>query len=241
MEEKKPNILATSGPKKWVWITLGIIALCAVLGGCAVLTVAGGLFLLPARSADTVEDIPAIQTRPVLSATETSTALPGLPTPTGTRAPATPSRGTATQAPPLLDYEAEPYLGSIDLERGFLPDPYWVYVEPGGPIDTSDLGLDCGFTSSVPTFKFNLSGGASETFLRIFFTVPYDLDTTLVVHTPNNEWLCVDNSPYGSGKDPVIDIEYAPSGDYAVWAGAHQTEAYGPGKLFITGSRDITP
>jgi len=51
----------------------------------------------------------------------------------------------------------------------------------------------------------------------------------------------VDNSSYGNGMDPVIDIEFAPSGDYAIWVGTKQNNSYGTGRLFITQSQNNTP
>ena len=155
--------------------------------------------------------------------------------------PAIPTETQLSEALPSLDYEAEPFFGSIKLERGFIPDPYMIYVDAGGDLDTSNLGLDCGFATSAPTFAFSYSGGASETFLRIFFAAVDNIDATLVIYTPNKEWLCADNSTYGSGLDPVIDIEYAPSGQYVIWVGAHESNVFGMGSLYITGSMDVTP
>jgi hypothetical protein len=115
-------------------------------------------------------------------------------------------------------------------------------VGSDGIVDTSATNLACGFTTNAPTFAFNLSGGASEGFLRIYFvSSDAGMDTTLIVHTPNQEWICEDNSSYGSGMDPVIDIEYAASGKYTVWVGMHQNDTYAIGMLFITESANNTP
>lgn len=155
------------------------------------------------------------------------------------------SRQAATEAYvetlPTLDEEAEPLLGQTDLQRGYSPDPYVVAVEAGGPVDTSSLDLDCGYVSASPTFAFRLSGGASETFLRIFFAASDGIDTTLVVRTPHEEWLCADHAPDGSGMDPVIDLEFAPSGRYTIWVGTRQNDTYGKGSLYITQSEEIAP
>ena len=51
----------------------------------------------------------------------------------------------------------------------------------------------------------------------------------------------MDNSPDGSGMDPVIDIEYATSGEYAIWVGTQQSDTYGTGSLFITELENTTP
>ena len=144
-------------------------------------------------------------------------------------------------SPSILDYQADPLYGSASLQRGFTPDPYIIAVGAGGTVDTSTLNFDCGFTTSSPTFGFSLSGGAEEGFLRIFYATSDNTDTTLVVYTPNQEWICMDTSSFGSGINPVIEIEYAPSGNYAVWVGAKQIDTYGTGRLFITQSVNTTP
>ncbi len=152
-----------------------------------------------------------------------------------------PTEPANVNGPGILDYKADPLYGSALLQRGFSPDPHLVAVGAGGTADTSNLNLECGFTPSAPTVAFNLSGGASEGFLRIYFVPDDGLDTTLIVHTPNQEWICEDNSSFGSGMNPVIDIEYAASGKYAIWVGMHQSDTYAPGMLSITESTNNTP
>ena len=142
----------------------------------------------------------------------------------------------------ILDYEVDTLYGLADLQRGFTPDPYIVGVGAGGTFDTSVMNLACGFTTDAPKFAFSLSGGASEGFLRIYF-VPSDdgMETKLIVHTPNQEWICIDSSSNSSGTSPVLDIEYAPSGSYAIWVGMPQGDTYAPGMLYITQSASNTP
>ena len=232
--EKESNSLPEAKSNKWNWIIVAIVAFCVALVCCILLIVAGVFFLQPYWSnltaAPELQITPTIQTSPAVTFEPTS--------PTATAVPTEPP---SMDKLPILDYEADPLFGSVDLQRGFSPDPHIVDTEAGGTIDTSDFDLECGFVSSSPTYAFHLSGGASETFLRIFFATSDNTDTTLVVHTPNQGWLCVDNSSYGNGMDPVIDIEFAPSGDYAVWVGAWQSNTDGMGSLNITGSAEITP
>jgi hypothetical protein len=78
--------------------------------------------------------------------------------------------------------------------------------------------------------------------LRIYF-VPSDdgTDATLIVHMPDQEWICLDNSSNSSGAGPVFDMEYAPSGSYTIWIGMPQSDVYAPGMLYITQSANNTP
>lgn len=161
---------------------------------------------------------------------------PGIPA--ATSGPTVPAAGISG----ILDYEADPIWGPIDLQRGFSPDPRIIGLGSDGIIDTSATDLACGFTTNAPIFAFNLSGGASEGFLRIYFvSSDAGMDTTLIVHTPNQEWICKDNSSNGSGADPVVDIQYAASGKYAVWVGTPQSGASILGMLNITQSAANAP
>ena len=156
--------------------------------------------------------------------------------------PSLPTESANTGISKILDYEVDPLYGLANLQRAFSPDPHIVGVGAGGTFDTSAINLACGFTTDAPSFAFNLSGGASEGFLRIYFVSSDDgMDTKLIVHTPNQEWICKDNSSNSSGVDPVIDIEYAASGKYAIWVGMPQSDVYAPGMLFITESANNTP
>ena len=109
-------------------------------------------------------------------------------------------------------------------------------------MDTADFSPACGYTSYHPAFVLDWAGGdVPETFLRIFFTPDDDTDTTLLVHTPDGEWLCEEDSVYGRGTDPVLDLPLAAAGEYAIWVGTQKGETPAQGSLFISGSMDVTP
>jgi len=224
--ENETNSPIKTRSNKWIWIIVGIVVLGAAAACCILLVI--GVFLFQTDwSHKTI--IPQPQIVPPL---QTSPAVPSVTA-------ESPFGGLLSS----LDYQADPLYGSASLQRGLSPDPLIVAAGAGGALDTStlDLNLDCGFTTSAPTFAFSLSGGAEEGFLRIFYATSDNTDTTLVVHTPDQEWICMDDSSYGNGIDPVVDFDYAASGDYAVWVGTHQSDTYGTGSLYITESANTTP
>ena len=222
--EKEINSIPQARSNKRTWLIVAIVALCTMLV-CCVLIIAGIFLVQPVWNNKVVvpepQIVPPVQASPV--------------------GPSIPTATTSVDTLLILDYEADPLFGSDSLQRGFSPDPYIVAAQAGGTVDTSDLNLECGFTTSSPAFVFKLSGGASEGFLRIFYAASDGTDTTLVTHTPDQKWICMDNSPDGSGMDPVIDIEYATSGEYAIWVGTQQSDTYGTGSLFITELENTTP
>jgi len=154
--------------------------------------------------------------------------------------PAIPVIPSRTPAPgSLLDPESPALFGSATLESGFLPDPYQVDVEAGGSVDTADFSPACGYTSYHPAFVLDWEGGdVPQAFLRFFFTPDKDAITTLLVHTPDDEWLCRQDD---IGTDPVLDIPSASSGEYAIWVGTQEQRTPVKGSLSITGSEDVTP
>lgn len=214
--QNESNSLPAAQSNKWIWVVLAVVGSLVVLG-CLILAVGAGVFWFRSYRSNPVP-IPETQTSPAIA--------------------------TATfqvEQPAILDHEADPLFGSIKLQRGFIPDPHVVAMVAGGTLDTADLDVNCGFTSSFPTFAFDLTGGASETFLRIFYTANDGTDTTMVMYTPEQKWLCMDDSTFGSKKDPVIEFEFAPSGKYVIWLGTKQSDTYAEGNLFITGSINSTP
>ena len=216
------NPLPPVRSNKSIWIIIAVVGVGVALG-CLILAVGAGVFLFRSFGNNTIAPLKT-QTAPTISTS-----------------PAIPTATSQVEQPTILDYEADPLFGSIKLERGFIPDPHVVAMVAGGTVNTADLDIDCGFTSSFPTFAFDLRGGASETFLRIFYTANDGTDTTMVIYTPEKKWVCLDDSMYGSKKDPVIDIEYAQSGKYVIWIGTKQSDIYAGGNLFITGSTNSTP
>jgi hypothetical protein len=142
---------------------------------------------------------------------------------------------TSSSFPPQgLNLEAPPLFGHADLQRAYEPDPHIVAASAGGSVDTITLNLDCGFVSREPTYGFKLFGGASENFLRVYFVATDGSDTTLVMRTPSGEWVCMQDS--FQKMDPVIDIKFAPSGEYLIWVGMEAAGTTGKGSLYITQS-----
>ncbi len=152
--------------------------------------------------------------------------------------PVIPSRTPAPES--LLDPESPPLFGSAALESGFSPDPYLVEVEAGGSVDTADFSPACGYTSFHPAFVLDWDGG-TEPFLRLFFTPDEETATTLLVHTPDDEWLCEEGFFSGSGTVTVLDLPSAPAGEYAIWVGTREQGTVVQGSLSITGTREVTP
>jgi hypothetical protein len=222
--EFEPTTRSSDRSRMPAWAIAAFILFCAALAMCVVMIAAGALFFAPLgimqTAATDMPGVPAVETVPAATAG-------GEQTPVGTALP--------------LDPDAEPSFGSEILQRGFTPDPFRVEVTGGGSADTAVMEMHCGFTSANPAFSFVLRGGASESFLRIYFISDDDTDSTLIVHAPQGEWMCSDNYTYGAGLDPVIEFEFGPSGEYDIWVGTHESGSQSPGSLYVTQSEQNKP
>ena len=193
-------------------LILPFVLLCCPLLLCCL----GAAALFPGSSRYSDRRLPGMDDFPPVM---TVPAIPDLP-------------GRTPAAGPRLDPEGIPLFGSASLESGFSPDPYRLEVEAGGSVDTAGIAPDCGYTSYHPAFVLDWDGGA-EPFLRLSFTPDDGAAATLLVHTPDGEWLCE--------TGPVLDLPSASPGEYAIWAGAPQRGTTVPGSLSISGTREATP
>ena len=119
-----------------------------------------------------------------------------------------------------------PSFGSTSLDAGFRPDPYTVNLRSGGNIDAKDLGGDCaGWIADAPDYRLIYKAGA----LPLIITVESDVDTTLIINTPNGNWLCDDDG--GGDLDPRVKLSKPQSGQYDIWVGTYNNSSVEPAIL----------
>lgn len=114
------------------------------------------------------------------------------------------------------DVTQNPSFGSTSLDAGFRPDPYTVNLRSGGNIEAKNLGGDCtGYIADAPDYRLIYKAGA----LPLIISVASDVDTTLVINTPNGNWLCDDDG--GGDLDPKVKLLKPQSGQYDIWVGTY--------------------
>jgi serine protease Do len=133
--------------------------------------------------------------------------------------------------PDELDLSLDPFYGSTDLEAGFVPDPFEAEITSGGSIDAEYLGGACvGFAAAAPDFRMNWSGSSDE--LRIFFEAEDDGDSTMIVNSPNGDWVCDDDAD--GTLNPMVIVEDPEEGQYDIWIGSYSRGEFISGTLSIT-------
>lgn len=160
---------------------------------------------------------------------------------------ATPSLGAALPAAQKTPAAAQPatettagedqsaYI-TINPEAGFPLDPFLVSLQGGGPVEASTLSEGCtGFIPASPAVTVDYQGDADM--LRAFFYS--DGDTTLVVQTPDGDYLCDDNGNQ-LVLDATVEITKPVQGPYNVWVGATDAKALVPGFLVFTTHDEVT-
>lgn len=116
----------------------------------------------------------------------------------------------------------QPLGGTVQLRSGFFPDPFQTRVQAGGTISAREaFGSHCsGYIKSDPTYSVDYSSGPSSLYIEVESSG--NTNTTLVVHAPDQNWYCDDDSG-ARARDPRIGFQTPQSGGYVIWVGSHET------------------
>ncbi len=108
----------------------------------------------------------------------------------------------------------DPVSGTLNLDPALGEQRFDTSIVAGGNIDADRLGSDCaGEIADAPGMRLNYGTGGD--LLRIIATS--DTDTSLVVRTPDGEWLCNDDAM--GGLNPILSLNSPASGEYNIWVG----------------------
>lgn len=123
----------------------------------------------------------------------------------------------AAGAQRMPNFKASPLYGDIVLESGFTPDPYTVRVRAGGGVDNPIDGPGCvgNIADSQPDVTLTYSADGSW---DLAFYVESDVDTALLIRSPDGQWTCNDDS---DGLDPRLAFQIPQSGAYHVWVATY--------------------
>ena len=135
--------------------------------------------------------------------------------------------GAASACP---NWQAAPSFGQIDLNAGFMPDPYVRNITAGGRYDLAGCFGSNGWGGSVAAAPdFDLYWNGSSPALTIGVSSGYD--TVLLINAPDGQWYYSDDV---SGTNPAITFANPQAGLYDIWVGAYNGGSGVPGQLVIT-------
>lgn len=132
--------------------------------------------------------------------------------------------GLAALAPGMAlaqNASLRPTYGQVTLTNGFSNDPQTTSLTAGGPIEASGLGGSCvGKIANAPDYQLTYTAGTT---FPLFFRTVADSDTTLVVHAPDGQWYCDDDS--GGGVNAQLRFGSPFTGTYQIWVGTYSDDA----------------
>ena len=120
----------------------------------------------------------------------------------------------------MMDVNAEPVFGLVQLQPGFNAQNMRMPVEAGGTANPRFNNTEeycAGSFSTAPSMAIDWSGGT-----RLSFLAESEGDLTLAIRTPDGSWVCDDDS--GGELNPAVKVEIAPAGMYQVWVGTFGDE-----------------
>jgi outer membrane protein W len=135
----------------------------------------------------------------------------------------------ATTASDAQNFNRRPAFGTVNLNAGFAPDPYWVRVRAGGTRPASSVSGCGGSIADAPDVRLNYNAGGG---FALTFFVRSNADTIVVVNDPSGAWYCDDDS--GGNLDPQLTFSNPLSGQYDIWIGHYEGGRGIPAQLGIT-------
>jgi hypothetical protein len=135
---------------------------------------------------------------------------------------------TALAAPALAcpNWQASASFGQINLNAGFMPDPYVRNITAGGSYDLAGCFGSNGWGGSVASKPdFDLYWNGSSAALTI--AVNTNADAVLLINAPDGQW-------YYSDDPSALTFSNPQPGLYDIWIGAYNGGSGIPGQLVIT-------
>jgi len=131
----------------------------------------------------------------------------------------TPGVSLAQKAGAAPDINRAPNYGSVSLDAGFTPDPWTRSIMAGGSVPASTARSGCeGSVSVAPDLQLNYDAGSANLTIRAIASE----DTTLLINTPGDQWICDDDG--GGDLNPQVVISEPESGRYDIWVGTYNDD-----------------
>lgn len=110
--------------------------------------------------------------------------------------------------------------GSMNVATGFSPDPVYVELVAGGPLNVSQTtngACNAGYVADAPDYAVNFAAGSN---LPLKISAWSSVDTTLVIRAPNGEYFCDDDNGL-LPLAPALILTNPITGRYDIWVGTY--------------------
>lgn len=121
----------------------------------------------------------------------------------------------------------EPTYGTVELDAGFIPDPFTMDILAGGEEDISWLGY-FGNVADAPDLSLFYEAGVLP---LTIYVEDAETDTVLLINDPTGEWHYNDDT---NGVNPSITFSRPESGRYDIWIGTFFSGSLADSVLAIT-------
>jgi len=113
-----------------------------------------------------------------------------------------------------------PYFGTVSSKESLVSEPRIIPVVAGGRHRADLIQDGCvGFIQKTsPDVNLKYEAGDEP----VFVYARSRADTTLVIHGPDGNWHCNDDT---MGFDPLVKLDDATEGTYRIWVGAFTDRA----------------
>ena len=133
------------------------------------------------------------------------------------------------------DVSQEANYGEISLSAGFNDDPRVISLVAGGSIKLSDSSLfNCtGYVSDANDYPIDCTAGSTN--FELSFFADSNVDTVLLINTPDGQWHCNDDFSDELGLTAGITFQEPASGIYDIWVGVYDVDDnFSEAELYIT-------
>lgn len=137
----------------------------------------------------------------------------------------------STPAQACPDWQASPSFGDIQLNAGFLPDPYTRRITAGGGFDIARCfgGGWFGWVARKPDFDLYWNGSSAQ----LSIMVDSNVDTVLLINSPDGSWWYNDDISANDLRSGIT-FDWPQAGLYDIWIGTYNRASGVPGTLIIT-------
>lgn len=127
-------------------------------------------------------------------------------------------------------WQGNPHFGTVNLNEGFLPDPWNRRVTAGGRNEISNCGIGgWGWVARRPDYRLQYSSSGRS---ALTFIIQSNVDTVLLVNDPSGRWFFDDDGGVDLGAQ--LRIANASSGQYDIWIGSYNQGSGIPATLQIS-------